>query len=387
LTHPQLPLTGFATITSLSVTFLRAVPPACRRARAGGGGADNSGIKAIRFHEHGGPEVLRYEEAPTPAPGPGEVLVALRAAALNHLDLFVRSGMPGVPLPHIGGADGAGVVAASGPGATRYPAGTRVFFDPGISDGTCDYCVRGENSLCDHWQILGEDRDGTFAQAVVVPEINLRPIPEHLDFEEAAAFPLVFQTAWRMLVTKARLQPGETVLILGIGGGVAIAALQIARLLKARVFVTSGSEAKLARARDLGAEILINHRETDFSREVWSITKKRGVEVVVDDVGAATWDRSIRSLARGGRLVTCGATSGPKPDEDLRRIFAKQITIYGSTMGTRQDWDALNQHLANGDLRPVVDRTYPLEQAAAAQEVMARGEQFGKLVLTIPPLQ
>ncbi len=330
--------------------------------------------------------MLRYEEAPTPVPGPGEVLIALRAAALNHLDLFVRDGIPGVALPHIGGADGAGVVAANGAGASRYRVGTRVFFDPGISDGTCAYCLRGENSLCDHWQLVGEHRDGTFAQAVVMPEVNLRPIPEPLSFEEAAAFPLVFLTAWRMVVSKARLQPGESVLILGIGGGVAIACLQIAKLLGARVFVTSGHDAKLARAKELGADELINHREKDFSREVWSITQKRGVEVVIDDVGAATWDRSIRALARGGRLVTCGATSGPKPDEDLRRIFAKQITIYGSTMGSRQDWDALNAHLQKGELRPVVDRTFPLEQAATAQEVMAKSEQFGKLVLTIPPL-
>ena len=330
--------------------------------------------------------MLRYEEVPTPEPGPGEVLVALRAAALNRLDLFVRDGIPGVKLPHIGGADGAGVVVANGPEAGRYPAGTRVFFDPGISDGTCSYCQRGEHSLCDHWEILGEQRDGTFAQAVAVPEVNVRPIPERLSFEEAAAFPLVFLTAWRMLVSKARIQPGESVLILGIGGGVALACLQIARLRGARVFATSSSDAKLARAGEMGAEVLINHREKDFSKEIWSITAKRGVEVVVDDVGAATWDRSIRALARGGRLVTCGATSGPKPDEDLRRIFAKQITIYGSTMGSRQDWQALNGHLVKGDLRPVVDRTFPLEQAAAAQETMARGEQFGKLVLTIPAL-
>jgi NADPH:quinone reductase-like Zn-dependent oxidoreductase len=331
--------------------------------------------------------MLRYEDVPVPAPGPGEVLVALRAAALNHLDLFVRNGIPGVRLPHIGGADGSGIVLENGAGSGRYPQGTRVFFDPGISDGSCDYCRRGENSLCDHWQLLGENRDGTFAQAVVVPEVNLRRIPEQLSFEEAAAFPLVFLTAWRMVVSKARVQAGETVLILGIGGGVAIAALQIARMLGARVFVTSSSEQKLARAGQLGAEVLINHREKDFSREVWSITGKRGVDVVVDDVGAATWDRSIRALTRGGRLVTCGATSGPKPDEDLRRIFAKQITIYGSTMGTRQDWSALNEHLAKGEIKPVVDRTFPLKEAAAAQEVMARGEQFGKLVLTIPELQ
>src|SRR6202022_970082 len=225
-------------------------------------------VKAIRFHQHGGPEVLRYEDAPTPEPGAGEVLVALRAAALNHLDIFTRSGgVPKVPLPHIGGADGAGVVAVNGPGASRYPVGTSVFFDPGLSDHTCDYCPRGEH------------RDGTFAQAVVIPEVNLRPIPEGLSFEEAAAFPLVFLTAWRMVVTKARVQPGESVLILGIGGGVALAALQIAKPVGARVFVTSSSQEKLERAKAMGADVLINHKTTDFSKEVWGITEKRGVDV------------------------------------------------------------------------------------------------------------
>jgi NADPH:quinone reductase-like Zn-dependent oxidoreductase len=344
-------------------------------------------VKAVRFHQHGGPEVLRYEEVPTPAPGPGQVLVGLRAAALNHLDLFVRTGQtPGVALPHIGGADGAGVVLANGPGAARYSTGTRVFFDPGLSDGTCDYCARGEHSLCDRWEILGEHRDGTFAQAVVMPEINLRPIPGELSFEEAAAFPLVFLTAWRMLMSKARVIPGESVLILGIGGGVALAALQIAKHAGARVFVTSSSTEKLMRAQALGADVLINHRETDFSKEVWRITEKRGIDVIVDNVGAATWDRSIRALARGGRLVICGATSGPKPDEDLRRLFVKQVTIYGSTMGTRHDWEQLNRLLAAKTLRPIVDRVYPLEQAAEAQQRMEDQEQFGKIVLSIPPL-
>jgi NADPH2:quinone reductase len=344
-------------------------------------------VKAVRFHQHGGPEVLRYEDAPTPEPGPGEVLVALRAAALNHLDVFTRSGgVPKVPLPHIGGADGAGVVAANGPGATRYPAGARVFFDPGLSDGTCDYCARGEQSLCDRWEILGEHRDGTLAQAVVVPEQNLRPIPDGLSFEEAAAFPLVFLTAWRMVVTKARVVPGETVLILGIGGGVALAALQIAKHAGARVFVTSGSQEKLERAKAMGADVLINHKTTDFSKEAWGITQKRGVDVVIESVGAATWAGSIRALAKGGRLVTCGATSGPKPDEDIRRIFVKQITIYGSTMGTPHDWEQLNGLLAAKALRPVVDRTLPLEEAARAQELLEHGDHFGKIVLTIPPL-
>jgi NADPH:quinone reductase-like Zn-dependent oxidoreductase len=344
-------------------------------------------VKAIRFHQHGGPEVLRYEEVPTPAPGPGEVLIGLRAAALNHLDLFVRSGQtPGVDLPHIGGADGAGVVLANGPGAARYPTGTRVFFDPGLSDGLCDFCARGEHSLCDRWEILGEHRDGTFAQAVVMPEINLRPVPAELSFEEAAAFPLVFLTAWRMLMTKARVIPGESVLILGIGGGVALAALQIAKHVGARVFVTSGSAEKLERAKALGADVLINHQETDFSKEVWRITEKRGIDVIVDNVGAATWDRSIRALAKGGRLVICGATSGPKPDEDLRRLFVKQVTIYGSTMGTRHDWEQLNRLLAAKALRPIVDRVFPLEQAAQAQTLMEGQGQFGKIVLSIPPL-
>jgi NADPH:quinone reductase-like Zn-dependent oxidoreductase len=344
-------------------------------------------VKAVRFHEHGGPEVLRCEDVPTPAPGPGQVLIGLRAAALNHLDLFVRTGQtPGVPLPHIGGADGAGVVVANGLGAARYPVGSRVFFDPGLSDGICDYCARGEHSLCDRWEILGEHRDGTFAQAVVMPEINLRPIPGELSFEEAAAFPLVFLTAWRMLMTKARVIPGETVLILGIGGGVALAALQIAKHVGARVFCTSGSAEKLKRAQELGADVLINHQETDFSKEVWRITEKRGIDVIVDNVGAATWDRSIRALAKGGRLVICGATSGPKPDEDLRRLFVKQVTIYGSTMGTRHDWEQLNRLLAAKTLRPIVDRIFPLEQAAQAQALMESRGQFGKIVLSIPPL-
>lgn len=343
-------------------------------------------MQAVRFHQHGGPDVLRYEEAPTPAPGPGEVLVALRGAALNHLDLFVREGIPGVPLPHIGGADGAGVIAAAGPGATRYPRGARVFFDPGLSDGTCAYCQRGENSLCDHYQILGEHRDGTFAQAVVVPEVNCRPIPEAFGFEEAAAFPLVYLTAWRLVMTKARVQAGETVLILGIGGGVAQAALQLAKLAGATVYVTSSSSEKLVRAKQLGADAGINHSTTDFPREVWSLTGKRGVDVVVDSVGAATWERSIRALGKGGRMVVPGATSGPMAELDVRRVFNRQVTIYGSTMGSRRDWDQLVALAGDGKLRPVIDRTFPLAGAAEAQARLAHGDQFGKIVLEIPPL-
>ena len=344
-------------------------------------------MKAVRFHEFGEPAVLRVEDVAAPRPGTDQVLVGLRAAALNHLDLFVRrGGVPKTPLPHIGGADGAGVVLENGPGAKGFAVGTRVFFDPGLSDGTCEFCARGEHSLCERWEILGEHRDGTFAQAVVLPEVNLRAIPDGVSFEEAAAFPLVFLTAWRMVVTKARVRPGETVLILGIGGGVAIAALQIAKYAGAQVLVTSGSDEKLERARKLGADVAINHRTTDFSKEVWGLTRKRGVDVVIDDVGAATWAGSIRALARGGRLVTCGATSGPKPEEDIRRIFQKQITIYGSTMGTRQDWEQLTRLLGAGRLHPVIDQAFPLEDTAAAQQRMERTEQFGKIVLTIPPM-
>lgn len=340
-------------------------------------------MKAVRFHEHGGPEQLRYENVPDPAPGPGEVLLQLRAAALNRLDLFCRNGIPGVKLPHIGGADGSGVVAALGPDVAGVTVGERVLLNPGLSDGSCTYCQAGEHSQCDAFQILGEQRDGTFAEYVVVPEENVARMPEGLSFAEAAAFPLVTLTAWRMLITKAQLRPGETVLILGVGGGVSSAALQIAKYAGARVIVTSGSKAKLERARALGADVLINYAEQDFSREVWSITGKRGVEVVLDNVGETTWPGSIRALAKGGRLVTCGASSGPKPDEDIRRIFAKQITIIGSTMGNRREFATVVALLAGGKLKPIVDRTYPLAEAAAAQIALERGEQFGKIVLTI----
>src|SRR5256885_16965799 len=295
-------------------------------------------MKAIRFHQHGGPEVLRYEDAPTPEPGPGEVLVALRAAALNHLDLFTRKGdVPKVPLPHIGGSDGAGLVAASGPGATRYPAGPRVFFGPGLSDGTCDYCARGEHSLCDRWEILGEHRDGTYAQAVVMPEVNLRPIPDGLSFEEASAFPLVFLTAWRMLVTRARVRIGEDVLVWAAGSGVGMAAIQVAKLHGARVIATAGSAAKLEQAKAMGADAVIDHHAQDVVAEARRLTARKGADVVVEHVGQATWERSILALAHRGRLVTCGATTGPVGATELRHLFAKQLSLLGSYMGSKAE--------------------------------------------------
>jgi NADPH:quinone reductase-like Zn-dependent oxidoreductase len=311
------------------------------------------------------------------------VLLQVKAAALNHLDLFCRNGIPGVKLPHIGGADGSGVVAAIGPGVTGVTVGERVLLNPALSDGSCAFCQAGEHSQCDAFQILGEQRDGTFAEYVVVPQENVARIPEGLSFVEAAAFALVTLTAWRMLITKAQLRPGETILILGVGGGVSSAALQIAKYAGARVIITSGSKAKLERGRELGADVLINYAEQDFSREVWNSTGKRGVDVVLDNVGQATWPGSIRALAKGGRLVTCGASSGPKPDEDIRRIFVKQITIMGSTMGNRREFATVVALLAGGKLKPLVDRTYPLAEAAVAQIALERGEQFGKIVLTI----
>ncbi len=341
-------------------------------------------MKAIRFHEHGGVEKLRYEEVPKPEPGAGEVLVQLKAAALNHLDIFCRNGIPGVPLPHIGGADGSGVVAALGPGVPRLAVGERVLLNPGLSDDTCAYCQAGEHSLCDSFKMLGEHVDGTFAEYVAVPHANVVRIPDQVDFTQAAAYPLVTLTAWRMLMTRAQLRAGETVLILGVGGGVSGAAVQIAKLAGARAIATSGSDAKLDRARQLGADVTINHREKDFSREVWALTERRGVDVIVENVGQATWAGSIRALAKGGRLVTCGATSGPKPEEDIRRIFVKQISILGSTMGNRREFATVVALLKAGALRPIVDRTYALVDAGLAQKSLEQAEQFGKIVLTIP---
>ena len=351
-------------------------------------------MKAIRFHQHGGPEVLRYEDAPTPEPGPGEVLVALRAAALNHLDLFVLRGMPGIPipLPHVPGSDVAGIVAEVGPGVAEWSPGDRVVADPGLACSACEFCERGESSLC-----VGDGVSGKRVQVLyAVSSDRTDQYTQYLSSFQTWAndADVIYNSSAAetggtrniRVVTKARVLPGEAVLILGIGGGVALAALQIAKHAGARVFVTSSSQEKLDRARAMGADVLINHKATDFSKEVWGITEKRGVDVVIENVGAATWAGSIRALARGGRLVTCGATSGPKPDEDIRRIFTKQITIHGSTMGTRHDWEQLTRLLAAKTFRPVVDRTFPLEQAAQAQTLLEHGEHFGKLVLTIPPL-
>jgi NADPH:quinone reductase-like Zn-dependent oxidoreductase len=319
-------------------------------------------MKAIRIHEDGGPEVLRYEDAPDPDPGPGEVLVRLRAASLNHLDLWIRKGLPSVPKPRILGADGAGI---------REDTGERVVINPGIEHG-------------ERITVVGEHMDGTHAELVAVPEGNVYPLPETLSFEEAAAFPLVFETAYRLLVTKAQLQEGEWVLLWGIGSGVAGAGLAIAKALGARTLVTSSSDEKLERARELGADATVNHASGDVRAAVGEATGGAGVEVVLEHVGEATWQTSLQAARAGGRIAVCGATSGPNPPAALHRIWWKQLTIYGSTMGTRSDFEAAYELVKGGRARPVVDSVYPLADARKAHERLEAGEQFGKVVLTIP---
>lgn len=342
-------------------------------------------MRALFFPTHGNTDRIEFGERPDPKPGPGEVLVALRAAALNHLDLFVLHGIPGLelPLPHIGGADGAGVIAEMGPGVEEFAPGDEVVFNPGLWCGECEFCRRGEESMCVRYGLLGEHTDGTFAEYVAVKVEALSRKPAHLSWEEAAAFPLTFLTAWRMLVTRAGLRAGETVLIQGIGGGVAMAALAIARQLGARVLVTSSSAAKLARARELGADVAIDYTSADVAREVRSSTGKRGVDVVVETAGEKTWSTSLRCAAKGGRIVTCGATTGPNPAEELRLVFWNQISILGSTMGSRADWAAMIDKVVEWKLRPVVDSVLPLERGREAYERMRSGGQMGKLVLSI----
>jgi NADPH:quinone reductase-like Zn-dependent oxidoreductase len=318
-------------------------------------------VKAIRIHEEGGPEVLRYEVAPDPEPGPDEVLVELRAASLNHLDVWLRKGLPSVPKPRILGADGAGVIAGTG---------ERVVINPGLAHAGGIH-------------VLGEHRDGTHAELVAVPRSAVHPIPAGLSFEEAAAFPLVFETAYRMLVTRARLEAGEWVLIWGIGSGVATAALAIASALGARTIATSSSDAKLAQARELGAEAIVNHSTEDVVARVRELTAG-GANVVVEHVGEATWSRSLASAARAGRIVVCGATSGPNPAAALNRIWWRELTIMGSTMGTPEDFAGAYELIASGRAKPVVDLVFPLAEAAAAHERLERGEQLGKIVLRIP---
>jgi zinc-binding alcohol dehydrogenase/oxidoreductase len=328
-------------------------------------------VRAVRIHEDGGPEVLVLEEAPDPQAGPGEVLVRLHASALNHLDVWIRKGLPSVPKPRILGADGAGVVAALGEGATGFDVGERVVLNPGIEAGG------------GRIHVIGEHGDGTNAELIAVPATNVHPLPDGLSFEEAAAFPLVFETAYRMLVTRAGLREGEWVLAWGIGGGVSTAALAIAKALGARVLVTSSSDAKLERARDLGADATVNHATDDVKAAVQEATDGHGIDVVVENVGEATWATSLQVAAPGGRITVCGATSGPNPPAALHRIWWKQLSILGSTMGTGEDFAGAYELVASGRALPVVDSVLPLEEIRAAHERLEAGEQLGKIVLTI----
>ena len=324
-------------------------------------------MKAVRIHEDGGPDVLRYENAPDPVPGTGQVLIELRAASLNHLDLWIRKGLPSVPKPRILGADGAGVVV-SGDG---FAPGDRVVINPGreVGDGKVS--------------VLGEHSDGTHAELIAVPRSQVYPLPADIDFELAAAFPLVFETAYRMLVTKAHLQDDEWVLVWGIGGGVATATLAIANALGAHVIVTSSNEEKLARARELGAEATFNHETDDVAAGVKDITGG-GAHVVVDNVGETTWKRSLDAARPNGRICVCGATTGPNPPANLHRIWWKQLTIFGSTMGSQADFEAVYELVKSRRAVPVVDAVFPLAEAAAAHERLEAGDQLGKIVLRIP---
>jgi NADPH:quinone reductase-like Zn-dependent oxidoreductase len=346
-------------------------------------------MRACVLTATGGLGNISIMDVPAPAaPGPGEVRVAVKAAALNHLDLFVAQGLQGVEyrFPHVMGSDGAGIVETVGSGVKGVRSGDPVLINPGIADYSCDYCRAGEHSLCSAYGILGEHRPGAMAEYVVVPEQNiaLRPVLEPpVSWAEAAAFSLVTLTAWRMLVTRARLAPGETVLIWGIGGGVALAALRIAKVLGAKTIVTSSNDAKLQAARELGADVTLNHRSQKIAQEVRALTNKRGVDVVVDNVGEATWGDSLRTLGRGGRLVTCGGTSGPKVGLDVRPLFWYQWTILGSTMGNLTEYAEVVRRLGRGELRPILDRVYPLAQARAAFERLERGEQLGKIAVEI----
>jgi zinc-binding alcohol dehydrogenase/oxidoreductase len=320
-------------------------------------------MRAVRIHEDGGPEVLAYEEAPDPEPGDGEVLVELRAASLNHLDVFVRRGLPSVPKPRILGADGAGI---------RVDTGERVVINPGLEhpDGRIS--------------VVGEHRDGTHAELVAVPEESVYPLPDEISFEEGAAFPLVFETAYRMLVTRARLREGEWVLVWGVGGGVATAALSIATALGARVLATSSSDEKLARATELGADAVVNHATGDVRAAAKEATGGTGIDIVVEHVGEATWATSLAVAGQGGRIAVCGATTGPNPPANLHRIWWKQLSVYGSTMGGREDFEGAYELVKSRRARPVIDRVFPLSEIRAAHERLEAGEQMGKIVLSIP---
>ena len=338
-------------------------------------------MKAIRIHEFGGPEVLRYEDTPDPIPRKDEVLIGVRACALNHLDIWVRRGLPGVKLPHILGSDVAGEIVQVGEYVTGFKPGQRVLLAPMHFCNHCEKCVAGLQNQCRQFTVRGNGVDGGNCQLVAVPVVSVIPIPDTLDFNQAASVPLVFLTAWHMLVGCAGIRPGQTVLILGASSGVGIAAIQIAKLFHARVITTAGDENKLERARALGADFGINHYTQKISEEVKKITSREGVDVVIEHVGAATWDESVKSLKPAGTLVTCGATTGPGAAIDLRFLYSRQLSLIGSYMGVMSELNEVLAYVFSGRLRPVVDRTFPLQETRSAHEHMEKSQMFGKIVL------
>lgn len=341
-------------------------------------------MKAVVFNQHGGPEVLQYVDVPNPRPGPGEVLIEVKATSINHIDIFLRRGMPGikVPLPKIGGSDAAGIIRELGRDVSGLTPGQRVTINPGIACGHCEFCSAGFGSQCVSWAMVGENRDGAYAEFVVVPAHIVLPIPDHISFEEAAAAPLVFLTAWSMMVGKGNIRPGEDVLVLGAGAGVGTAAIQIAKLVGCRVFATASNAEKLQRAKELGADFLINYTTEEFDKTIRDLTNKRGVDIVVDYIGADTWVRSLRSARRGGRVLTCGATTGFAPQTDLRHIFFRQVQVLGSTMGSHREFLDVMKCVFRGQLKPVIDRVLPLPEAGKGHELIEQRAVFGKIVLT-----
>jgi NADPH:quinone reductase-like Zn-dependent oxidoreductase len=339
----------------------------------------------MRFHQHGGIEELRYEDAPDPVAGPGEVVVRVKACALNYLDIWERRGLPGIkiPLPHISGSDVTGIVESVGPGVTNVRPGDRTLVNPGLSCMHCESCYEGDDNFCSRYSVLGYVTDGGYAELVKVPDVNALPYPTRLEFHEAAAIPLVFTTAWHMLVTRCAVKPGEDVLVLGAGSGVGSAAIQIAKYFHARVITTAGSPAKLERALALGADHVIDHSRASIREEVKNITRRRGVDIVFEHIGAATWEESLGSLAPHGRLVTCGATTGAEARIDLRHLFARQISLLGSYMGTKHELLEVLKLVQAGSLHPVVSDVLPLTEAPQAQKLIEDRQHFGKVVLTI----
>lgn len=340
-------------------------------------------MKAVTFHEYGGPEKLLYEEMPDPIISDDEVLVAVKACSINHVDIWVRQGMPAykISLPHISGCDVAGVVESVGRNVIGIHPGEKVFVAPGISCFRCAYCLSAEDNMCISYKILGAHVHGGYAQWVSVPAVNILPIPSSLSFEEAASFPLVFLTAWHMLITRAQIKPGQEVLILAAGSGVGSAAIQIAKLAGAWVIATAGSEKKLEKAKTLGADEVINYRQEDFSKKTRDLTGGRGVDIVFEHVGPDTWQKSLTSLARNGKLVTCGATSGAEARTDIRYIFSRQLSIMGSMMGTRSELLEITKLMEIGKLQPVIDSVYPLKEARKAHEHIKDRQNFGKVLL------